>query len=584
MTAPPPTRETALAASSQGASGVEERNPTNVETSKPSDFDLCVVGGTPAGIAAAVRAARGGLRVLLTQHTQHLGGMCTNGLGQWDAQSDHRRCPLYAEILGALEDHYRETCGEGSPNYLAARYSVKYPVGAYEPSVIEGIFNRMVEAEKNITVWTGVYPAAVSVRDRVLESVVLASMTGRERRTVRAESFVDATYEGDLAALAGVPYRVGREAGDEYDEPHAGRIYTKTKPDPAPSLAVRGELNVQPFGTRLGGIDPGSPRTADHRIQAYNLRACISRDPVKRVLLEAPPEQYDRQEFLNYKRHKMAISANIRGKNSYNGAILPGENWDYPEGDWPTRDRITRRHVDFALGLMWFLQNDPSLPAETRERFRIWGLPANEYTDNGHVPYEIYVREARRIVGCHVLTENDLLPRLGLQRPRPFTDSIAFTDWYMDSHSCSRDLGTYREGPDLAGTPDYPYDGKLILSEEFRPGMIPYRSLVAREVNNLIVPVCCSTTHVAWGSIRLEPCWIHLGEVAGFAVCQALKGGEALNNLDVSRLQRTLLDAGAAIAFFNQHQAGRERRDYADRQLAACHGEWDSYDLHAGGA
>jgi hypothetical protein len=229
---------------------------------------------------------------------------------------------------------------------------------------------------------------------------------------------------------------------------------------------------------------------------------------------------------------------------------------------------------------MWFLQNDASIPEAQRATFRAWGLPADEYTDNHHLPYEMYVREARRIVGRHVLTENDLLPREGLMRPRPFPDSIAFTDWYMDSHSCSRDLGTYGAGAGHAGSPAYPYDGKLILTEEFRPGMVPFRSLVTAEVRNLIVPVCAASTHIAWGSLRLEPIWIHLGEVAGFAASQALASGEMANALDVSRLQRTLLDAGAAIAFFNPHRQAQERPEYAERQLAACHGDWDSYDLN----
>jgi hypothetical protein len=191
----------------------------------------------------------------------------------------------------------------------------------------------------------------------------------------------------------------------------------------------------------------------------------------------------------------------------------------------------------------------------------------------------MYVRETRRIVGRHVLTENDLLPRKGLMRPRPFADSIAFTDWYMDSHSCSRDVGTHGVGDDLVGSAEFPFDGKLILTEEFRPGMVPYRCLLPQEVSNLLVPVCLSSTHVAWGSMRLEPIWIHLGEVAGFAACQALASGETVVDLDVSHLQKTLLDAGVTIAFFNQHRDAADRPDYADRQLAACHGDWDSYDL-----
>jgi hypothetical protein len=518
--------------------------------------------------------------VLLTLHTSHLGGMCTNGLGQWDAKSDHRRCPLFGEILDRLETHYRETYGEGSPEHLAARYSVtKYPVGAFEPHVIERLLTDLVAAEPGLTVWLGFYPETVERAGAALTALTCRALGGDERRRATARVFVDATYEGDLAALAGVPCRIGREGHAEYGEPHAGQLFTQIIGQAAPSLAVRGVLNLHPFPAQQGPIDPASPRTADGCIQAYNTRACLTRDPARRLLLDSPPANYDRGEFLHYRRRSLTITADIAGKNSYNSPILPGENWAYPEADWPTRARLTRRHHDFALGLMYFLQNDPTVPADERERHRIWGLPADEYPDHGHLPYEMYVREARRIVGRHVLTELDLLPREGLLRPRPFADSIAFTDWYMDSHSCSRDLGTFGEGPGLLGSAAYPYDGKLILTEEFRPGMVPYRSLVSAAVANLLVPVCLSATHLAWGSVRLEPIWIHLGEVAGYAACQALASGEAVNALDTSRLQRTLLGAGAAIAFFNQHRTAPARADYADRQLAAAHGEWDSYDL-----
>jgi hypothetical protein len=543
-------------------------------------FDVCVTGATPAGVAAAVRAARAGYRVVLTQHTAHLGGMCTNGLGQWDAKSDHRRCPIFAEILDRLETHYRETYGPESTAHHAARYTVKrYPVGSFEPSVIERIFNELVAAEANLTVWTGFYAASASVIARAIRSVVFRAWGGQEQRTVSARVYIDATYEGDVAAIAGVPCRVGREGQDEHAEPHAGRLFTQMRNQPGPSLALRGALNTLTFHLQQGPTDPASPGDGDGYVQAYNLRACVSRDPASRILLERPPERYDRAEFMTYTRRSLAIVADINGKNTYNSAILPGENRDYPDGDWPTRRRIDQRHRDFALGLMWFLQNDPSIPAERREAYRTWGLASDEYADNGHLPYEIYVREARRIVGRHVLTENDLLPRDGFMRPRPFHDSIAFTDWYMDSHSCTPDVGTWGPGYGMSGSEAYPYDGKLILSEEFRPGMIPYRSMVPENLDNLLVPVCLSSTHVAWGALRLEPVWIHLGEVAGFAACQCLGQGQTVTGLDVSRLQHTLLSAGASIAFFNQHRDAGGHSGYAQRQLAACHGEWDGYDL-----
>jgi len=510
--------------------------------------------------------------------------MCVNGLGQWDAMSDHRRCPIFYEILDRLETHYRETYGPESPEFLAARYSVeRYPVGSYEPSVIEKVFNDLVRNESNITVELECFPESAEVTESNILKAVFKHMRNDSRQVVAARVFVDATYEGDLAAAAGVPYRVGREAAAEYDEPHGGFALTNLRDSEFPGMVAQGRLNIKLHGHangRIVPVDPASSRGADHHIQAYNLRGCVCRDPANRIFLERPPEQYDRAEFLHYRRGGLAIDADIHRKNSCNSPILPGENWGYPEGNWATRERIARRHVNFGLGWMWFLQNDPSVPAERREEAREWGLPIDEYTDNGHLPYEIYVRETRRIVGRHVLSENDLLPREGRLRPRPFEDSIAFTDWYMDSHSCSRDVGTYGQGPDVVGNEDFPFDGKLVPTAEFRPGMVPYRSLVAAEVKNLIVPVCASATHVAWGSVRLEPIWIHLGEVAGFAACQALATGESVLSLDVSRLQKTVLDAGLSIAFFNQHRNVAERSDYGDRQLAACHGEWDNYDLN----
>lgn len=562
------------------------------ETNPEKPFDLCVVGATPSGIAAAVRAARAGLNVLLTQHTQHVGGMCTNGLGQWDSKSDHRRCPIFGEILDRLETHYRETYGDSSEQHVAAQYRVdRYPphtdslharpVGSYEPSVIEGIFNDLLTAEPNIDVQLGVYPEAADTDDRRIRSVTFREMSGDKRVTATAETFVDATYEGDLAALAGVSYRVGREARAEYDEPHAGMLFTQILFDRnEPALVREGRLNLHPRRSRQGPIDPGSPFSADNRIQAYNTRACVTRDPANRILLEQPPEGFNRAECLHYTRRSLTIQCHINNKNSYNSPILPGENWDYPEGDWATRERITQRHQQFALSWMWFLQNDPAIPAEKREEFRQWGLPKDEFTDNGHLPYEMYVREARRIVGRHVLTENDLSPVEGKMRPRCFEDSIAFTDWYMDSHSCSKDVGTF--GPDYPGalgSREYPYDGKLILMEECRPGMIPYRSLVTPDIENLIVPVCASSTHVAFGALRLEPVWIHLGEVAGYAAVQAHAERQSVNRISVAQLQTRLLADGAAIAFFNQHRGAHEDPRYADRQLAVCHGDWDSYDL-----
>lgn len=206
---------------------------------------------------------------------------------------------------------------------------------------------------------------------------------------------------------------------------------------------------------------------------------------------------------------------------------MPGCNWDYPDGDWATRQAIYQLHLDFSLGLMWFLQNDPSVPDDVRDKHRTWRLADDEFIDNGHVPEETYVRETRRVIGRHILTEQDLDtdPKTG-QTPR-FNDSIAFNDWYMDSHSCTAD-GTFGNPP----SEDYPYDGKLILTADLCPGQIPFRCLVPEGLDNMLVSMCISTTHVAWGAVRLEPVLLQMGEVAGHAIAQAHHEGKAVGTLD----------------------------------------------------
>jgi hypothetical protein len=297
----------------------------------------------------------------------------------------------------------------------------------------------------------------------------------------------------------------------------------------------------------MGGVDPASPRTGDFCVQAYNLRPVVTTDAARGVPFVSPPARYRREEYLRYARKGIGLHTGdrcINRKSTYNNAILPGENWLYPNGDWSLRQRIYERHRDFALGLMWFLQNDPSVPADQQEQHRQWHLCADEWPQNNHVPYEMYVRETRRIVARHVLSEHDLTPVPDTDMPRTFADSITFTDWFMDSHSCDRDA-TY--GNPISDA--FPYDGKMILGEEFRPGQIPYRSLLPLGVDNLLVPVCLGATHVAWGAVRLEPCWIHLGEVAGFAAALALRQGILPGAMDGEALADALHRRGVETIF-----------------------------------
>ena len=505
-------------------------------------YDVVVVGGTSGGIVCAVRAAREGCTVLLVQHNGHLGGMMTNGLMQWDALYGGPRAPLFTELLGNIEHYYIATFGRDSKDHQTIRYTHEhYPIGWAEPHVAEREYNRLVAAEKNITLLLNHYPTAVDREGTIIRSVTLKKLHETDDSPairVNGGTFVDATYEGDLFALVKVPYRVGREARDEYGEPHAGKVFVNIAGG-QPLSVIRERLNIRPYSAHQGTVDPTSPFSADGAVQAYNYRFCVTCDPANRLPIPKPAG-YDRQEYVDYHRRYIASHNGPNSKSHVNSPILPGENHAYPEADWQEREKIIRRHLDFGLGLMWFLQNDESVSAKQREKFREWGLPKDEYTDNGHVPYEMYVREARRIVGRHVFSEIDGMLAKDYARTPIHPDSIAVTDWYMDSHSCTTD-----------SRPGYRYDGKLILTDESRPAQIPYRSLLPQDVDNLLVPVCLSATHIAWGSIRLEPVFMQTGEAAGFAAALARQQKTTPAALDADLLVRNLVRRGQLVSFFN---------------------------------
>ncbi|MBI5775336.1 MAG: FAD-dependent oxidoreductase [Verrucomicrobia bacterium] len=536
--AAPPDPRLAARAKSEPVQLAKAARPADVDG---KSYDLVVVGGTAGGVACAVRAAREGASVLIVQHNRHLGGMMINGLMQWDALYGGHRAPLFTELLGRIEKYYRTVYGENSRDHLVARFTQEhYPMGWAEPHVAEREFNRLIAGEKRITVLLAHYPMAVEREGALLRGVTLREYGGAKEIKVRAAMFADATYEGDLFALAKVPYRVGREARSEFNEPHAGVVFGNIAKGPAPTDAVEGRLNIHPYSQRQGTIDPTSPFTADRAVQAYNYRFCVTKEPANRVMLTTPPPGYDREEYVRYERKSIATNPGPNQKSHMNSPILPGENHDYPEADWATREKIIARHKNFALGLIWFLQNDESVSAKQRAEFRQWGLPKDEFADRGHIPYEMYVREARHIVGRHVFTERDGSLAPGFARTPVMPDSVAITDWYMDSHSCTTN-----------SRPGFRYDGKLILTEESRPGQIPYRSLLPEGVDNLLVPVCLSATHIAWGAVRLEPVWMQTGEAAGVAAAMALKQNLPPAQLNPDQLVRELCERRFMVSFFN---------------------------------
>jgi len=537
------------------------------------EFDLVVVGATPGGIACAVRGAREGLRVLLTHYNHHIGGLWSNGLGAIDTQYAGWRTPIYSEFCDRILARYRERYGRSSEQYRAviakthSRYSSTGPQAAtdthgsqavptdlpdhyygkfnFEPHMAEAVFDEMVAGEKNLTLWLKCVPTAVEQSDRLLRVVCFEFADGRQSVSVAARVFADCTYEGDLFALAGAPYRVGRESRAEFGELHAGRIFTAlhfaTKEEVGyPREAVEGRLNLEPYEAISQQIYAGSTGEGDRKVQAYTFRFCLSNDPANRVMPEKPAG-YDREIYLRMRNRWSLGSAIPNGKLKWNTSNLPGGNWDYPEADWPRRREILQRHLEHAVGFLWFLQHEEAVPPSLRERAAAYGFAKDEFTDNGHVPWEMYVREARRLVGRYVFKEQDATLAPGLQRAPIHRDSIAITEWGMDSHSVSMEMvpGSRREG-------------KILLPELTRPGQVPFRCILPPEHDNLLVPVCLSSTHVGWGTIRLEPTWMHVAESAAYATVLALRQGVAPAQVKVSHLQRHLVENGVMISFFNE--------------------------------
>lgn len=552
------------------------------------EHDLVVYGATPAGIACAVRAARDGAEVLLLHHHRHIGGMLANGLGTFDTLYEGARAPVFDELHRRLVEHCRVTYGNGSPEHEATQWRSRQQSSGrpqFAACDAEAVLEAMVADEERIRLRRGVVPVAVDRAGRRILALWTAPYPGAARgrgsatpgaARHAAPSFVDASYEADLAACAGVSYHVGREGRGEYGEPHAGRVFTTLKRAPGgvatyPHAAVSGALNLRAFFAITGELFAGSTGEGDRAIQAYNMRLSLTRDPARRV---APPrpDWYPRELFLAL-RDRWGFGGNpgaVAGRSTvgWNGPNLPQGAETYPDGDWEERRRVYARHRDFALGMLHFLQHDEEVPKQVRANASLVGLDGAAYTDNGNVPWEMYARETRRLLGRAVFTEHDGTLARGFERAPIHLDAVGFTEWPMDSHECHWET-----------VPGSDREGKILLSEITRPGQVPYRALLPREVDNLLVPVCLSASHVGWGTIRLEPTWMPLGEASAVACRLAAEDGHGLvAEVDVDRLQRRLLAQGTRISFFNDALEDACAPWFAAVQRLAVRGFFNSYD------
>ena len=514
--------------------------------------DVLVYGATPAGIAAALAVAADGEKVLLVEPTDCIGGMLTNGLSHTDFRTFESLTGAFLEFTRLVGSHYRDTYGPGSPQTKNFR-------GTHaEPKVNLLVLEKMLAAQPRITVWTSrtldALKCSVDGNMRSVEIAVFADAKGH-REQVSARFFIDATYEGDLMAAALVNYRVGREARGEYDEPLA-------------------------------------PDHADAQVQGCNFRLTMTREPGNRVPVKRPPG-YKRDDFTGVlpllKAGKIDRIFGMEGNVIYraqepplpNGKYdindkpgapvrlsLPGANDAWPDGEGGSairsspredplsvppfsrlglsmpRQRIFDEHFRWNGGLLHFLQTDKAVPEKFRAEAAEWGWCRDEFTDNGHVPPQLYVREARRMVGKFVFSEKNTDHAPGDARAVLHTDSIAIGDYGPNCH------GTAHTGSRFGGK----HSGEFF--KPCPPYQVPYGVLVPRDVDNLLVPAACSASHVGFCAIRFEPIWVALGQAAGHACRIARETRQTFQALPVAKLQSRLHTAGAATVYVSDVPPG----------------------------
>ena len=513
-------------------------------------YDVVVYGGTSAGVVAAVQAKRMGKTAIIVEPEKHLGGLTAGGLGWTDSGSKAVIGGISREFYQRVKKHYDAPAAW--KHEQAKGYSRYRPnddaMWTFEPHVAELIYERMVK-EGDIPVVRQQRLDRTGGVTKAGERILAITMVSGE--TYRGRMFIDATYEGDLMAAAGVSYAVGRESNSQYGESlngvqtrenlHSHRFIKQVDPYVVPGDPASGLL------PGVHGDPPGEEGQADHRVQAYCYRMCMSNVPQNRVPFPKP-SGYDEQRYelllRNFEagdlRFPMKPDMMPNGKTDTNNNCAfstdnIGMNYDYPEATYERRAEILREHETYQKGLMWTLAQHPRVPQEIRQRMSAWGLPKDEFTDNGNWPHQLYVREARRMVSDYVASELDC------RRVRVAADSVGMGSYNMDSHNVQRYVtaeGFVQNEGDVQVSPGGAY-------------VISYRSIVPKqgECENLLVPVCLSSSHIAYGSIRMEPVFMILGQSAATAAALAIDDAVSVQDLSYDKLRGRLEADKQALAW-----------------------------------
>ncbi len=501
---------------------------TSCEVPDNTDYDVVVYGGTPGGIMASIAAARDGASVVLLEQTKHVGGLSTSGLNRDEGEHMDR------STLGGLCDKFTAEAARRSGTKVAVVNAPRI----WQSHIAERVFLDLL-TEYNIPVLYGQLLEGVDKSDNTITSIQVQGGI-----SYKAKVFIDATYEGDLMAKAGVSYTMGREALDTYNESKAGVRYMDEK------------VNVSPFddeGKLLPNVMPGElPEefSASEHPQCYNIRLNLTSDAGNRVPIEKPstydPMQYELLarciqagyvtklgDILGLYGMPNSLKRECNNRQfAYVSMSIPGAQTAWAEAGFEERKAIHQQYRIYTNGLLWFLKTDERVTEAMRDEMATYGFCKDEWVDNNHWPWYLYIRAARRMTGEYIVTQHDVVEN------RQKKDVIHVGSHYIDSHQVTR----------------YAVDSTRFINEGrmWQEGMrfdIPYRAITPKrkECRNLLVPVCVSASNVAFSAIRLEPTWMHLGEISGIAANIAIKNSVSIQEVNIQELQQKISEAGIPL-------------------------------------
>ncbi|WP_080056764.1 FAD-dependent oxidoreductase [Spirosoma aerolatum] len=494
----------------------------------PLTVDVCVYGGSSAGVMAAYTAKKMGKSVILIEPGRHLGGLTSGGLGYTDIGNKFA-------ISGIARDYYRR---------IGKHYG-KFEQWIFEPHVAEDLFKEYIKRADVNVLYNHRLASAKKQGDRIQSITIEPSTGGGGNRVIQAKMFLDCTYEGDLMAKAGVSYTVGREDNKTYNETYNGvQLLDKHQfVDGVDPYKIPGK----PESGLLWGISPALLQpigSGNKQVQTYNFRICLTNDPANMIPITRP-EGYDstRYELLLRaidKNPKLAFNTIIKpdwmpnhktdiNNNGPFSTDMIGMNYEYPEGSYARRAEIQKQHELYNKGLLYFIGHDPRMRKDIQAEMLKLGYPKDEYTDTGNWSTQMYVREARRMIGEYVMTQANCQGREVVQ------DGVGMAAYTMDSHNCQR-IVIEKNGVKMVKN-----EGDVQVGG-FPPYPIAYRCLVpkATECKNLLVPVCLSASHIAYGSIRMEPVFMVLAQSSAIAASMAIDGNTSVQAIDVKKLQQVL--------------------------------------------